>query len=186
MLNQENNPSLLSGQVQLSRTQSIVMTALFTALVYVFTMLNVNPLGLSGTLVHLGNIPCFIAAILFGRKVGALSGGIGMALFDLLSPYAVWAPITLVTGLLMGYVMGVICERKQNYLHYILAIAAATVVKVVGYYIGEVILYGNILAPVASIPANLMQVAVAAVVVLVIIEPLRFGAKKTILAKQVA
>lgn len=172
--------TLQNKSQELSHTKTIVLTAMFTALVYVFTMINVNPLGIPGGLVHIGNIPFFIAAMLFGRKVGAISGGIGMALFDVMSPYAAWAPFTLVIGLISGYWMGMVTERKKNFVTYIFAIVIAGVCKVVGYYIAEGILYGNWIAPVHSIPANLMQVAVAAVAVLLMIKPLQIAAQKTL------
>lgn len=166
---------------KLSHTQSIVLCAMFTVLVYIFTMINVNPIGLPGGLVHLGNIPFFIAAMLFGKKIGAISGGIGMALFDILSPYALWAPYTLVIGLAIGLVVGLITERRTTLPFFIMAMLAAAVIKVGGYYIAEGMIYGNWIAPVASIPGNLTQVGVAAVVVLLIIKPLRVAANKTIL-----
>lgn len=169
----------------LGRTQTIVLCAMFTVLTYIFTMINVNPLGIPGGLVHLGNIPFFIAAILFGKKIGAISGGVGMALFDLLSPYTIWAPFTLVIGLLTGFFIALCTERKKRFPFYVLAMLIAAVVKVGGYYIAEGIIYGNWIAPALAIPANLTQVGVAAVVVLLIIEPLRIAANKTILRNNV-
>ena len=59
-------------------------------------------------------------------------------------------------------------------------IVAACVIKVVGYYIAEGIIYGNWIAPFTSIPGNLVQIGVAAVVVLIVIEPLRKAANKII------
>ena len=53
------------------------------------------------------------------------------------------------------------------------AIAVACVIKVVGYYIAEVILYHNLFAPAASIPGNLVQIGTAAVIVLICVEQLR-------------
>lgn len=178
----EQRTAELKKPGSLSRTQTIVLCAMFTTLVYLFTMLNVNPLGLPGGLVHLGNIPFFIAAILFGKKVGALSGGIGMALFDLLSgTYANWAPFTLVIGLAIGFVVALIAEGRKTIPFFLLAMLAAAAIKVVGYYIAEGILYGNWITPVYSIPGNLTQVGVAAVIVLIILEPLRIAANKTLL-----
>ena len=58
------------------------------------------------------------------------------------------------------------------------SIAAACVIKIVGYYLAEVIIYGNLLAPAASIPGNLVQIAVAAVIVLIVIGPLNKAARK--------
>ena len=55
----------------------------------------------------------------------------------------------------------------------IAAVVAAVVIKVVGYYIAEVIIYHNLFAPVASIPGNLVQIGTAAVIVLICVEQLR-------------
>ena len=110
------------------------ITALFVALTYVFTaFVNIRlPIAANGGLIHLGNVPLFIAAILFGRKVGAIAGGVGMALFDLLSGWTLWAPFTLVIVGLMGYVTGLIAENKQKLGWYVIAFAIACTIKVVG------------------------------------------------------
>lgn len=41
---------------------------------------------------------------------------------------------------------------------------AAVVIKVVRYYIAEVIIYGKLLAPAASIPGNIVQIVVAGII----------------------
>lgn len=76
------------GREQIIR---IVIAAIAIALTYVFTaFVNITlPIAINGGLIHLGNVPLFLFAILFGKKVGALAGGIGMGLFDLLSPWAI-------------------------------------------------------------------------------------------------
>ena len=160
----------------------ITITALMTALVYVFTaFINIRlPIAANGGLIHLGNVPLFIGAILFGRRVGAIAGGVGMALFDLLSGWTVWAPFTLVTVGLMGYVVGLIAERKPKFGWYIVAIAAAAVIKIIGYYIAEAVIYQNLIVPFGSIPGNLVQVGCAAVIVLAVIVPLRKAVSRII------
>lgn len=160
----------------------IVITALFIALTYVFTaVVNIKlPIAANGGLVHLGNVPLFIGAILFGKRVGAIAGGVGMALFDLFSGWTAWAPFTLVTVGLMGFVVGLIAEKKPKFGWYVLAIAAATVIKIIGYYIAEGVIVQNWVKPITSIPGNLVQIGVAAVMVLAIIVPLRKVADKTI------
>lgn len=160
----------------------LTTTALFIALTYVFTaFLNVRlPIAANGGLVHLGNIPLFIGAIIFGRKTGALAGGIGMALFDLLSGWTLWAPFTLVIVGLMGYTVGRLTESEKHrkYFWYVLALIAACIIKVVGYYIAEIIIYGNWVAPAASIPGNLVQIGVGAVVTLIVVGPLAAAAAR--------
>lgn len=154
--------------------QTITLSAVFIALTYVFTaFINVKlPIAANGGLIHLGNVPLFIAAIVYGKKVGALAGGIGMGLFDLLSGWTLWAPFTVVIVGLMGYVVGSIAHKK-GYPRYVLALMLALVIKIVGYYIAEIVIYGNFVAPVASIPGNCVQIGVAAAIVLVVIEPVK-------------
>ncbi len=158
----------------------LTITALFIALTYLFTaFINVRlPISANGGLIHLGNVPLFLCAIIFGKKSGAIAGGVGMGLFDLLSGWTAWAPFTFVIVGLMGFAVGAITEKHHGFGWNVLAIAVAAVLKVVGYYLAEVVIYGNWLAPVTSIPGNLVQIGVAAVIVLIIVEPLRKVARR--------
>lgn len=146
----------------------IAISGVFIALVYVFTaFVNIRlPLMANGGLVHLGNIPLFVCAIIFGKKSAAIAGGVGMALFDIMSAWTIWAPFTFVIVGLMGFVMGMIVEKLPNYKGFILGMSAALIIKIVGYYIAEIILYQNAIVPLSSIPGNLMQMVVAMVIVL--------------------
>ena len=138
------NVQTAANDQEVSSVQFLTVTAIFVALTYIFTaFINVRlPIAANGGLIHLGNVPLFIGAIIFGKKTGAIAGGVGM-----------------------------------------IALIAACVIKVVGYYIAEVVIYGNPLAPAASIPGNLVQIGVAAVITLVVIAPLNVAAKRTGLKK---
>ena len=175
------NVQTAANDQELSSVQFLTVTAIFVALTYIFTaFINVRlPIAANGGLIHLGNVPLFIGAIIFGKKTGAVAGGVGMGLFDLLSGW------TFVIVGLMGFTVGKLTENEkhQNFKGYVIAIAAACVIKVVGYYIAEAVIYGNPLAPVASIPGNLVQIGVAAVITLVVIAPLNVAAKRTGLKK---
>ena len=61
--------------------KSLAITAICLVLVYVFTaVVNIRlPFAPNGGLIHLGNVPLFVAAILFGKRTGMIAGGIGMA-----------------------------------------------------------------------------------------------------------
>ncbi len=91
----------------------LTVTAIGIALVYVFTwLINIRlPFAPQGGLIHLGNVPLFIFAILFGKKTGAIAGGVGMGLFDLLSGWTAWAPFTFAIVGCMGFVMVWITEK---------------------------------------------------------------------------
>lgn len=159
----------------LSQTKLLAYAALGIALVFICTVfVNVRlPIAANGGLIHLGNVPLFIIAILYGRRLGALAGGIGMALFDVVGGWFLWAPFTLIVVGLMGYTVGAICEKNQTVKAYVLALLAACIIKVVGYYCAEGLIYGNWVAPMTSIPGNLVQIGLASVIVLPVVLKLR-------------
>lgn len=157
-----------------SMTKEISITALFIALTLLFTLfVNVRlPIAANGGLIHLGNVPFLLAAIIYGKKTGAIVGGIGMGLFDVMSGWIAWAPCTLIVVGLMGFVVGFICERKKTIPWIFVSIMAALIIKVAGYYIYEAVMYHSFIIPLASIPGNVVQIGVAGVIVLLIITPL--------------
>lgn len=152
--------------VEMTITKKLTINAMCIALTFVATaFINIRlPIMANGGLVHLGNVPLFLSAILFGKKTGAIAGAFGMGLFDLLSGWAAWAPFTFLIVGMMGYIVGSIAEKKTIW-RYTVAILAALLIKIIGYYIAEVILYQNWTAPLMSIPGNIIQVVVAGVIV---------------------
>lgn len=159
----------------MNRTKFITLAGMSIALVYVFTaFINVKlPLAAQGGLIHLGNVPLFIFAFLYGRKIGAIAGALGMGLFDLLSGWTMWAPFTFIIVGAMGYLIGSIAEKHHGMGWYSLALVLACLLKVSGYYIAEGIIYGNWLAPLSSIPGNLCQIGIAAIIALPVVSILR-------------
>ncbi|PFO09412.1 ECF transporter S component [Bacillus sp. AFS076308] len=160
-----------------SKTKSIVINALFIALTLVATMfINLRlPIMGNGGLIHLGNVPLFIAALVYGKKTGAIAGAFGMGLFDLISGWAVWSPFTFIIVGAMGFLAGLISEKVpgNRILVNTVAIAVALIIKVVGYYFAEVILYGNWVQPFGSIPGNIMQVVIAGIIVVPLVGRLK-------------
>ncbi|MCH6267744.1 MULTISPECIES: ECF transporter S component [Neobacillus] len=160
-----------------TKTKAIVISALFIALTFVATMfINLRlPIMGNGGLIHLGNVPLFIAALVYGKRTGAIAGAFGMGLFDIVSGWALWSPFTFVIVGTMGFVVGLIAEKVpgKRVLVYSLAVVAALVIKVVGYYFTEVILYGNWIQPFGSIPGNIMQVVIAGIIVVPLVGRLK-------------
>ncbi|SHI34471.1 Uncharacterized membrane protein [Clostridium cavendishii DSM 21758] len=174
--------------------RNLTLYGLFIALVYVATRFINIPGPTPGGLFHLGNVMFFTVAIVFGKKAGAISGGIGMALFDITSPYAVWAPFTFIIRFAMGYIIGVMACREiviyekdskfkkkfkkiQPIVNNSIGIVLATIIMIVGYYITEIILYGNIYAPLQSVYGNFMQCVVGTILGLPLASSLKAGFK---------
>lgn len=154
-------------------TRELSITSLFTAMVFVFTYaikVQIPPSNMGG-LVHLGNIPFFLACIFFGKRVGMFSGAFGMGLFDITSGYLLWSPITFITSLIMGYVLSEMTYKKLNFKNLILAFIMMTFIKVAGYYIGEIIIFKSLIVPLGSIPGNIIQIVTSSVILLIIIKP---------------
>ena len=154
------------------KTLDLIMTSMLVALVFLSTFfLNIKlPISVNGGLVHLGTAMLFIASILFGPKKGALAGAIGMGLFDLVGGWLLWAPITIVARGLQGFIVGKIAWSKGRKGSSLALNVIATLVSVpfmiAVYYFGEVILYGNWIVPLTSIPGDLLQNALGMIIAL--------------------
>lgn len=160
------------------KVQDMVQIALMAAMTYIATAVINIPSGvIVKGVVHLGDSMVFLAAILLGGKKAFLSSAIGMCLFDLLSPYAIWAPFTFVIKGFMGYIAAVVAYRSSytgnNTLNNVLACALGGIWMIAGYYAAGVILMhfttnvafnqAFILAA-AEIPGNIAQVLVGMVI----------------------
>ena len=152
------------------KTLDLIMTSMLVALVFLSTFfLNIKlPISVNGGLVHLGTGMLFIASILFGPKKGALAGAIGMGLFDLVGGWLLWAPITIVARGLQGFIVGKIAWSKGRKGSSLALNVTATIVSIpfmiAVYYFGEVILYGNWIVPLTSIPGDLLQNALGMII----------------------
>lgn len=181
MENVEKKKRMNEAQYMNSKTKQITLDAMFVALTLVFTAfvnIQIPSFGGSGGLIHLGNVPLLIGAMLLGKRTGAIAGALGMGLFDLLSGWAIWMPCTAITCGLMGFLVGCICEKHKKIGYKIIAVFVALVVKLCGYFLFEAMVLGNgMVAAVKSVPGNVIQVSMAAVIVLIIITPLERNLK---------
>jgi len=164
-----------------SKTQDLVITSLLISLVFISTrFINLRlPISINGGLIHLGNMMLFISAIIFGKNKGAIAGAFGMSIFDILSGWAAWAPFTFVVRGVMGYIVGYFAfmggSDGNSVIRNFLGILVGGIWMIAGYYATEVILYGNLLAPLTSIPGNVIQIVAGAVTAL----PISAVLKKT-------
>lgn len=165
-------------------TIDMVQIALMAAIVYVATaMINV-PVGLGYKgVVHLGDSMVFLAAVLLGKKKAALAAAIGMSLFDLLSPYSIWAPYTFVIKGVMGYIAAVIAYRSsykgENVINNIFGFIIAGIWMIGAYYLAGVFIehfYTNVplnqalIIESTHVPGNIAQVVVGILIAVPISE----------------
>ncbi|MDR7521622.1 MAG: ECF transporter S component [Armatimonadota bacterium] len=95
------------------KTREVALTGLMAALVLVITRAFVLPIPQTKGFFNLGEAGVYLAAVLFGPRVGALAGGIGSALADLTLGYAQYAPFTLVIKGIEGALVGTIARGAR-------------------------------------------------------------------------
>lgn len=175
------NNELKATSKATSKTYNLVVCSLLIGLVFIATrFINLRlPVSVNGGLIHLGNTILFMSAIVFGKNKGAIAGAFGMGLFDILSGWITWAPFTFIIRGAMGYITGYIAylndKNGNNVIYNFIGIFASSIVMIAGYYLTEVILYGNWTAPITSVPGNVIQLAVGAAVAI----PLSAALKRT-------
>lgn len=86
--------------------REVAMTASFMALVFLSTSLFYIPLISSTGFFNLGEAFVYLAAIIGGPFVGAIAGGVGAAMADMVLGYGYFAPGTLVFKGLEGFAVG--------------------------------------------------------------------------------
>jgi uncharacterized membrane protein len=123
-------------------TRSVVLGALFIAIVTLMTFINVPLFGPQGGLIHLGYVALFPIAILYGRYLGMIAGGVGMALFDILSGWSAWAPGTFVIVGLIGYLVGLLTTGKPGMLQIVGAMVIGSLISVAGYFFYNAFIMG--------------------------------------------
>lgn len=160
----------LEGKKNKVTARDLAESGLLIALVFIATrFINIRlPLASTGGLVHLGNTMLFISAIVFGKKKGAVAGAFGMGLFDLLSEWAIWAPFTFAVRGVMGYIIGSIAwsnnKKGNDVITNIVGITISGFWMIFGYYITEMILYGNHAKALLSIPGNVTQIVIGLII----------------------
>ncbi len=128
-----------------------------TAATFIFTMINITiPLG-SRWLVHLGAAMAVAIVFILPPLYASISVALGMALYDLLGGWAIWSPFTLVIRFSQVLVLSIfITKEKHRTINAIIGFLLAALIDVGGYYLAEVIIYGNWIAALEVIPAEII------------------------------
>lgn len=149
------------------KVKDMVQVSLMAAVVFVATYALHIPVG-TRAVMHLGDSMIFVAAIIFGKRKAALASAIGMGLFDLLSPYIIWAPFTFVIKGGMGYIAAIIAYRRDykglNILNNVFAFAIAGIWMVAAYYLAGIVIYSSFIVPLGDILPNIIQVIGGAII----------------------
>ena len=160
---------ILNREAGRASARLLALTGLFAALGCVGTMVLQVP-SPTGGYMNLGDAVVILGAWLLGPVYGAVAGGVGPAMADLLSGYAIYVPATLAIKAVMALTAaGLYRGLKQKGL--LLCALAAEVPMVLGYWLFDGLLASAsgggalglcLTASAAGIPSNLAQAAFGA------------------------
>ena len=149
------------NQASMTTLQRVVVIALFAALTAVCTMCISIPVPATNGYINIGDTIVFLTALFFGPFAGALAGGVGSMLADLLLGYAHWAPFSLLIKAAEGAVCGLVAYKALKGKKYswraVAGMIVAGLVMVLGYFVGGAILKGSWEVSLTSVPSNLIQ-----------------------------
>ena len=154
----------------------LALAAVFSALVCVATLIFPIPIPATSGYFNFGETVIYIAALVFGPFVGAVAGGVGAAVADMLIGFSFFAPGTLVIKSLEGAIVGFLYKKLGSHasgrdLKAIIAMIIGGFEMVIGYFLYEQLILGYTTAA-TEIPFNIVQMliglAVAAPVSLIV------------------
>lgn len=162
------------GGKEKSSTALIAIAAVMAALVCVTTMLIQVPIPATEGFFNIGDAMIMVAALTFGPIVGAVAGGIGSSLADLLGGWYIWVIPTLIIKGVEGLLAGWILSRSddQSFRNVLLAWIVGGLEMVLGYFTAQVFMYG-LTAALVEVPFNFIQMAVGGIVGIPIYRALR-------------
>ena len=147
-------------------TKELTLTAVMSTFVFIATFVPKIPIPLGYA--HLGDAAIFIILVMFGRKVGIMSGCFGSMLADLIGGFPIWIGPTLIIKWLMAETFVKIAKLDDGDFNYhslrsITALLAAGTVMAAGYTLTGVFLYDSLAAGLTSAPGLLIEGLVNAV-----------------------
>ena len=146
-------------------TRELTLTAVMSAFVFIATFVPKIPIPLGYA--HLGDAAIFIIVVMFGRKVGILSGCFGSMLADLIGGFPIWIGPTMIIKWLMTETFVRTAKLDENFNYYsprtIAALILAGIVMAAGYTLTGALLYDSLEAGLSSAPGLLIEGLVNAV-----------------------
>lgn len=152
-------------------TKTITKLSIFIAITVLMTALVAIPIVGGNGYVNLGDMVIFLAAMMLNRKSAFIVGGLGSLLADMILGYGIYAPASFIIKGLEGFIAGTLLGRSLGKKYPLLATLIGGIWMALGYYIFETFLYGS-KGALLSVPANLTQGALGAVVSIILFKAL--------------
>ena len=136
-----------------NNTKILSLTALFTAIIFVFTAYFHIPSHTGYT--HVGDAFIYLSACLLPTPYAVFAGSVGALLADCLTGYAIWAPASVI---IKGVAVLFFCRKgKIVCAKNILAFVLSAFLCIGGYYLYEALIFSNFVSALAGIIGYITQ-----------------------------
>ena len=154
----------MSGQKRLG-SKEIATIGVMGALACIATMVFMFPIPATSGYFNFGDAIVMTTAFTFGPVIGAIAGGLGSGLADLLSGWYNWVIFTAVIKGAEGYIVGTLAgdHATRTLSKTVVAWFVGSIVMVAGYFVVQVSMF-DFGAAMVEAPFNFVQMAVAGVV----------------------
>lgn len=131
------------------------LTIGFMAVVTITTLFLRIPTPTGGYF-NFGDVAVVFCGLLLGKRGGLIAGGFGSAIADILSGYAMFAPLTFIAKGIEGFICGIAKDKKGFIYHFLPLVGSASII--ISYFLGEWIMPQiGFASAVAELPANTLQ-----------------------------
>lgn len=136
--------------------------AVTAALVVAISLLIIIPIPASNGFFTFADVGIITASLLFGPIGGLVVGAMSGGLIDLLSGYAQWIIFSAIIHGAQGYLAGLAKDKnlKKQLAYFVLSV----VVMVLGYAIGNWLLYGTFTSAIAGLFTNILQSSLGVII----------------------
>lgn len=184
---------------QTARTKSIVITAFFTAIVFlgIQAFRIPMPAAVGTPFLHFGHIFVMLAIVCLGPKRSTVAGTLGLIIFDILNGYIHSIPGVLVATIIKCLLVGTIFEAmkkktdgtvKSEYKYAVICAAIYGVTNIVVDFLwstGELVIAGSTLsaaltAEITSIPATIINAVFTVIGIAILFVPVKSAYKRVI------
>ena len=184
---------------QTNQTKSIVITAFFTAIVFlgIQSFRIPMPAAVGTPFLHFGHIFVVLAIVCLGPKKSAIAGTLGLVIFDVLNGYIHAIPNVFVSTIIKCLFVGLLFETmkkktdgslKSEYKYAVLCAGIYGVTNIIVDFIwstAELVIMGSTLkaalaAEIASIPATIINAGFTIIGIALLFVPVKSAYRRFI------
>lgn len=154
-----------------SSTRTMVMAALWTAIVFCMTMFPKVPIPLG--YMNLGTTTIFLSIFFLKKREACIAAALGSCLADLIGGFPIWIVPTIVVKFAIAFVVYTIMkltygDGKRFWFSSVISFIAGSVISVIGYTICGIFLFGGLYASLEQVPGLSIEGVMSTIIALVV------------------